>query len=136
MPGLGRAGGMLRSTSCSTLLQLRCRFPCFDQTHGTLEGQQMILVFSTFCAALVIYSPRFLLNLPDSDDLSKGVLNRTLSVPSHTLLTVHSQCTKTLLTVHCLSNYMFWESCHSCQSCQRSVVLLKNNLVSHKNYEY
>ena len=84
MPGLGRAGGMLRSTSCSPLLQLRCRFSCFDQTHGTLEGQQMILVFSTFCAALVKYSPRFLLNLPDSADLSKGVLNRTLSVPSHT----------------------------------------------------
>ena len=52
----------------------------------------------------------------------KEVLDRTQCVRSATLLTVHTLCTKTLLTVHCLINYMFWESCHSCQSCQRSVV--------------
>ena len=50
------------------------------------------------------------------------VLDRTQCVRSATLLTVHTLCTKTLLTVHSLINYMFWESCHSCQSCQRSVV--------------
>ena len=52
----------------------------------------------------------------------KEVLDRTQCVRSATLLTVHTLCTKTLLTVHSLINYMFWESCHSCQSCQRSVV--------------
>ena len=42
---------------------------------------------STFCAALVIYSPRFLLNLPDSDDYQRECLivhwvyHHTLSWP-------------------------------------------------------